>query len=107
MLRTAIKSGMAVLAAADVNIDHSDLLKGIAEPNQENLQAIWEQYVEEFEGISPVNLHETKAHINFFTKLDKIIEHNRLDGRKFDRGLNAFTAMTFDEVKEHFKLDQS
>ena len=107
MFRTALASGLAVFASADVNVDHRALLTGAAEPNRDNLTQIWEQYVKEFEGIAPVDLSESQAHINFFTKLDQIIEHNRMDGRKFDRGLNAFTAMSWEQVKEHFKFDQT
>ena len=106
MLRTAITSGLAVFAAADVNADHSDLLHGKVERTAENLQAIWDQYVKEYENLSPVDLAEDASFVRFFNKLDKIIKHNMQEDRTYTMGLNALSSMTWEQVKEHYHFDQ-
>ena len=107
MLRTAITTGLAAFAAADINADHSALLFGKNEASMKDGVAVWEQFVKEFDGVSPVDLSLESAKSNFFAQLESIIEHNSKGDRKFDRGLNAFSAMSFEQFREHYHLNKN
>jgi len=103
MLRTAIASTLAAFAAADINEDFGDLLQGREDLHATHFEPIWAQYKAEFEGQSPVDLDED-AMFNFFENVDKIITHNKQEDKKFSQGINAFSAMTFEQFAEHFHL---
>ena len=94
---------LATFAAAEINEDFHGVLHGQEYLTESHLEPLWEQFKEEFGAISPVELGES-AKFTFLNKIDLIIEHNSRSDKTFTKGINQFSAMTFEEIQDHFHL---
>lgn len=106
MFRKAVGSMLASMAAADINKDFSSLIQGTEEFGGELFEPLWRQYQTEFADLSPVDLDEN-AMYTFFTNLDAVITHNKKADKTYTRGINKFSAMTFEQVSEHFHFAEN
>jgi len=104
MFKKAAGTMLATLAAADINQDFSEMLQGTEQFKATHMEPMWHQYKEEFGQRSPVDLDDESAMFTFFNNVDRVIEHNSRDDKTYSQGINAFTAMTFQEIQEHFHL---
>ena len=102
MFKNIIGGVLATFASADINIDFHDILHGLKLMEETDLEPIWTQFKAEFEVHSPVGLGDDNAMYNFYEKLDSIIEHNSREDKTWTRGLNQYSAMTSEELAEHF-----
>jgi cathepsin H len=67
---------------------------------------MWTQFKADYESQSPVALDQ-EAMFNFFETVDKIITHNKKTEKTYTKGINAFSAMTFEQVSEHFHFNEN
>ena len=66
---------------------------------------LWQQFKEEFAESSPVELVDGKDILmTFFINVDKVIEHNSRSDKTYTKGINKFSAMTWEEFQDHFHL---
>ena len=106
MFKTAASTMIATLAAANINEDFHGLLHGEEQLRGTHMEPMWEQFKEEYEALSPVDLDED-AMFTFFNNVDRVINHNSRSDKTFTQGINAFTAMTSEEFAEHFHLAEN
>ena len=105
MFKTVVSTALATFASADINAEFSCLLHGECEWTQDQIEPLWNAFVEEYEELSPVDLNTSEAFVNFFVKVDKIIEHNSNPESTYEKGINMYSAMTFEQLSEHFNFE--
>ena len=102
MFKKAAGSMFATLAAANINVDFDRLLHG--RDQNANMYDLWDQFVEEFSSSSPVDLTDPDRQTIFMSNvIDRVIPHNSGD-HSYTKGINQFSAMTFEEFEDHFHL---
>ena len=94
-------------AAADLNTDFKGLLHGQEQFKALDMANLWTQFKQEYGQESPISLESDNAMGTFFANVDSIIEHNSKSDKKFTRGINKFTAMTFAEFDDHYNLTEN
>lgn len=57
MFRTAFSGVLATFATANINEDHHELLHGEKQLQAFDMQPLWQQFVTEFDAVSPVELN--------------------------------------------------
>lgn len=104
MFKSVFGSVVATMAAADINADFHDLIHGEETLHMVHMKPVWEQFKEEFTETSPVDLEDESKMFTFFENLEKVIEHNKKEDKTYSRGINKFSAMTFEEFSNfmHF-----
>jgi len=81
------------------------MLSGEQKVLQDDFNAIWEQFKEQYGESSPnSHLSEEQRKDTFAKNLDAIIQHNSQEGVTFKKGINPYTDMTDEEFKKHFNL---
>ena len=98
---------LATLAAADINSDFQGLLNGDEELRGAFMEPKWEQFKNEYAELSPVDLSEESSMFAFYENVDSVITHNSQADKTFSRGINQFSAMTFEEFSEHFHFAEN
>ena len=70
------------------------------------VESLWYNFVEQFEVGSPIEL-DLEAKVHFLEKVRTVIEHNKDDTQSYKKGFNVYSAMTFDQVAEHFHFKEN
>ena len=96
---------LATMAAADINEDFHGVLHGEEKFLDTHMVPLWQQFKEEFAESSPIELNnEESIMLTFFSNVDKVIEHNSRSDKTYTKGINQFSAMTWEEFQDHFYL---
>ena len=102
-MKRALNFMFATYASACVtcNTDFAGQLNG-----QEELQidVLYQRFIEE--GNSLVDLNEPGRYETFGLRCIEIVNHNSDTTQTFKRGLNRYSAMSFQEVKDYYKMDK-
>jgi len=103
MFSKAFSSVLATFAAANINEDNHELLHGEKQLHAIHMQPLWEQFKQEFDAVSPVELNQD-AMFTFFENVDKVIEHNSQENKSFTKALNKFSGMNFKQFSDYTHL---
>lgn len=106
MFKKAAGTLLATMAAADINEDFHGLLHGEIQNTDfadSFVLLLWDQFKDEFSTSSPVELKENRGSI-FRVNFDRIVAHNSQPNKTYTMGINKFSAMSFEEVQDHFNL---
>lgn len=107
MFKKAAGTMLATMATADINQNFHGLLHGDDELKENQMEPMWEQFKFEFATLSPVDLNDDSAMLAFYANIDSVIEHNSRSDKTFTRGINQFTAMTFEEFADHYHFAEN
>lgn len=100
-----IKAIACLLSAvtANVNEDFKAQLTGQVSLDRDTFVKMYEQFNNEFESPSKGATEERMN--NFAATVRRIVEHNSDHSNKYQKGINAFSDMTFEEFSAHFHLN--
>jgi len=107
MFKKAAGTMLATLAVADINEDYHAMLHGEDMLTGFQIEPMWEQFKAEYAHLSPIDLSDEAAMFDFFANVDSIITHNSRTDKTFTRGINQYSAMTFEDFADHFHLAEN
>ena len=107
MLKKAMAGMLATCASANINVEFEEILTGQMELTNDNYEPLWNHFVAEFSEVSPVELGDAERLWVLFDNIDSVIKHNLNPAKTYTRGINKFSAMTFDEFAEYFHLEEN
>jgi cathepsin H len=105
MYRSAAALMISTVMGKQINKEFQEYLFGEKNVNSEVFDQMWKQFEIEHESTLKGSTGEDERRQNFQNSIERVIEHNKLDGVSYFKGINMYSDMSEDQFNEHFNLD--